>query len=81
MMGGNSAKDRFDQKQFYPMLSLSIGCVVLPPSFCDSYHDVAVLASHAKSMAKKQKGNSLYIAETLTDKTKTQHNQHAIDIH
>jgi len=65
MMGGISASDRFGQKQFYPMLSLSIGCVVLPPPFCKSYHDVAVLASHAKSMAKKQKGDSIYIADAL----------------
>lgn len=63
MMGGISAKDRFGQKQFYPMLSLSIGCVALEPPFCKSYHDVAALASHAKSMAKKQKGNSIYITE------------------
>lgn len=62
MMGGISASDRFGQKQFYPMLSLSIGCVALSPPSCKSYHDVAVLASHAKSMAKKCKGNSLYIA-------------------
>ncbi|WP_022942574.1 GGDEF domain-containing protein [Psychromonas hadalis] len=63
IMGGISALDRFGKKQFYPMLTLSIGCVLLPPSFCESYHDVAVLASHAKSMAKKQKGNSLYITQ------------------
>ena len=68
MMGGISASDRFGQKQFYPMLSLSIGCVALSPPSCKSYHDVAVLASHAKSMAKKCKGNSLYIADTPTVK-------------
>jgi len=61
-MGGISAKDRFGQTQFYPMLTLSIGCVAFPSPFCSSYHDVAVLASEAKSMAKKQRGNSLYIA-------------------
>ncbi len=63
IMGGISASDRFGQKRFYPMLSLSIGCVTLPPPFCKSYHDVAALASQAKSMAKKTKGNSLYIAD------------------
>lgn len=63
MMGGISASDRFGEKRFYPMLSLSIGCVTSPPAFCKSYHDVAALASHAKSMAKKTKGNSLYIAD------------------
>jgi len=80
MMGGISAKDRLGQKQFYPMLSLSIGCVVLTPPFCKSYHDVAVLASHAKSMAKKQKGNSLYIAEKPTNVVMVENNQQPVDV-
>ena len=74
MMGGISASDRFGQKQFYPMLSLSIGCVALPPPFCKSYHDVAALASHAKSMAKKCKGNSLYVADNQALKAHTINN-------
>lgn len=65
VMGGISAEDRWGKKQFYPMLSLSIGCVSLPAPFVVSHHDVAVLASDAKSMAKKKKGNSLYIANEL----------------
>jgi diguanylate cyclase (GGDEF)-like protein len=84
MMGGISASDRFGQKQFYPMLSLSIGCVALPPPFCKSYHDVAVLASHAKSMAKKIKGNSLYITDNSATRDRTINNNgkkstHTID--
>ncbi|GLS89595.1 GGDEF domain-containing protein [Psychromonas marina] len=67
VMGGISAKDRFGKDQFYPMLTLSIGCVEFPSPFCTSYHDVAVLATDAKSMAKKQKGNSVYIANAQVD--------------
>ena len=66
VMGGISAKDRFGQQQFYPMLSLSIGCVEFSRPFCVSYHDVAVLATEAKSKAKKQTGNSVYIANAPT---------------
>jgi diguanylate cyclase (GGDEF)-like protein len=80
MMGGISASDRFGQKQFYPMLSLSIGCVVLPPTFSKSYHDVAVLASHAKSMAKKQKGNSIYVADAPNSEHRMANNQQSTDV-
>lgn len=59
--GGISGEDRMGEKQFYPLLSISIGCVCLPPPYCKSHHDVAVLTTHAKSMAKKIKGNSIYI--------------------
>lgn len=61
--GGILAEDRAGKMQFYPLLSLSIGCICLPPSICKSHHDVAVLATYAKSMAKKIKGNSLFITD------------------
>lgn len=61
MKGGISAIDRAGNRQFYAQLTLSIGCVCLPPPTCKSHQDVAVLATYAKSMAKKQKGNSLFI--------------------
>lgn len=80
MMGGISASDRFGQKQFYSMLSLSIGCVLFPSPFCNSYHDVAVFASHAKSMAKKQKGNSLYITDNKVVENHLQENQQPLAV-
>jgi diguanylate cyclase (GGDEF)-like protein len=61
--GGISAIDRTGNRQFYPLITLSIGCVCLPPPVCKSHQDVAVLATYAKSMAKKMKGNSLYISD------------------
>ncbi|TEW51502.1 GGDEF domain-containing protein [Psychromonas algicola] len=60
---GISAEDRTGNMQFYPLLSLSIGCICLPPPICTSHHDVAVLATYAKSMAKKMKGNSLFVSD------------------
>lgn len=64
VMGGISGIDRSGKKQFYPLLTLSIGCIRLPPPICKSYHDIAVLATHAKSMAKKQKGNSVFLYDS-----------------
>lgn len=66
LRGGISGEDRLGNKQFYPLLSLSIGCVCLPPPDCKSHHDVAVLTTYAKSMAKKIKGNSLFVYNPLT---------------
>lgn len=64
VMGGISGFDWAGNKQFFPQLSLSIGCLCLLPPICESYHDIALLATHAKSMAKKQKGNSLFIYDS-----------------
>ncbi|PKH02084.1 hypothetical protein CXF72_13690 [Psychromonas sp. MB-3u-54] len=64
--GGIASEDRTGAKQFYPLLSLSIGCVNLSPFVCNSHNDVAVLASYAKSKAKKIKGNSLYLYDSKT---------------
>ena len=70
VIGGITAIDRHGNKQFFPLLSLSFGCVCLPLENCKSYNDIAVLATIAKSMAKKTKGNSLFIYNTqLTNNT------------
>lgn len=59
--GGIVATDRRGQPQFYPLLSLSIGAVqVFAERRLSSAHDVAILASEAKSQAKKQGGNALF---------------------
>lgn len=67
LQGGISSQDRAGKKQFYPLLSLSIGCVCLPPPICKTHHDVAVLATYAKSMAKKIKGNSLFVYDKINN--------------
>jgi len=64
VMGGITGEDRAGNLQSYPLLTVSIGCVNLPPPICNSHHDVAVLASYAKSMAKKIRGNSLFVYDS-----------------
>ncbi|MFC1588765.1 GGDEF domain-containing protein [Pseudomonadota bacterium] len=60
-VSGLWSKDRTGNPHFFPLLSLSIGCVNPDPIACQGHHDVAELASGAKYMAKKQEGNSLFI--------------------
>jgi diguanylate cyclase (GGDEF)-like protein len=58
---GYNALDRRGNKVFHPLVSLAIG-VIQPDTACyNSYHQIADLASKAKSEAKKQAGNSLFI--------------------
>ncbi|NOX10140.1 MAG: GGDEF domain-containing protein [Gammaproteobacteria bacterium] len=57
------SQDRSGKHIFFPLLSLSIGCVRPNISDFKSHHEVAELASDAKHMAKKQEGNSLYIEQ------------------
>jgi diguanylate cyclase (GGDEF)-like protein len=58
---GYNALDRRGNKIFHPLVSLAIG-VIQPDTTCyNSYHQIADLASKAKSEAKKLTGNSLFI--------------------
>jgi len=58
---GYSALDRRGNEVFHPLVSLAIG-VIQPDAACyASYHQIADLASKAKSEAKKQAGNNLFI--------------------
>jgi len=58
---GYNALDRRGNNVFHPLVSLAIG-VIQPDTTCyNSYHQIADLASKAKSEAKKKTGNSLFI--------------------
>ena len=58
---GYSALDRKGNEVFHPLISLAIG-VIQPNAACyASYHQIADLASRAKSEAKKKAGNNLFI--------------------
>jgi len=58
---GYSALDRKGNDVFHPLVSLAIG-VIQPDTTCyTSYHQIADLASKAKSEAKKESGNNLFI--------------------
>ena len=59
--GGIWALDRAGKDCFFPLLSLSIGCVRPDLLACQSHHDVAALAAGAKHQAKKIPGTSLYL--------------------
>lgn len=58
---GYSALDRRGNEVFHPLVSLAIGVIQPDPICYNSYHQIADLASKAKSEAKKQTGNSLFI--------------------
>ncbi|PKM45672.1 MAG: hypothetical protein CVV05_05270 [Gammaproteobacteria bacterium HGW-Gammaproteobacteria-1] len=59
--GGIWGHDRQGNSIFLPLLSLSIGAVSPDIERCQSHHQVATLATEAKSQAKKLPGNSLFI--------------------
>ena len=58
---GYSALDRRGNEVFHPLVSLAIGVIQPDPVCYNSYHQIADLASKAKSEAKKKTGNSLFI--------------------
>ncbi|PLX95841.1 MAG: hypothetical protein C0620_03590 [Desulfuromonas sp.] len=60
---GITSTDRLGQKTFYAITSVSIGatCFDGRSDHCCSQHEIAVLASEAKKIAKKTIGNSIYI--------------------
>lgn len=61
---GIEAHDRHGSPHFFPLLSLSIGAVRLSDfSQVKTESELAILASKAKSLAKKLSGNSLYILD------------------
>lgn len=59
--GGIHAHTRNGESAFYPVMSLSIGAVTPDLSVCNSYCDVAELATAAKRHAKNATGCSLFI--------------------
>lgn len=60
---GYNALDRSGNNIFHPLVSLAIGVIQPDPTCYNSYHQIADLASQAKSEAKKQVGNSLFICK------------------
>ncbi|MCP5330939.1 MAG: EAL and GGDEF domain-containing protein [Pseudomonadales bacterium] len=62
-LGGIYTQSREGVEQFYPLMTLSIGVVTPNTKRIISHHDVANMATHAKHMAKKIRGNSLYVEQ------------------
>lgn len=72
--GGFHSEDRHGQKQFFPLLSLSVGLVDAHSTRqCHSHVDIADLASEAKKQAKKLPGNSVFINRRLRDRARDCH--------
>jgi diguanylate cyclase (GGDEF)-like protein len=61
LRGGIETEDRQGQRCFHPLISLSIGAVIVAPEHFHSHHEVSVAAARAKKEAKKMAGNSLFI--------------------
>lgn len=65
--GSILAEDRQGNQVFHDILSISIGAVMVEEGQYSSYHQVSSAAAVAKKMAKKQKGNSLFVERRAHD--------------
>jgi GGDEF domain-containing protein len=59
--GGYTSENRRGELEFYPLVSLAIGAVLIDPSGYPSYHEVARAAAEAKRMPKRSAANALFI--------------------
>lgn len=64
---GYSALDRQGNSQWHPLVSLSLGAVVINPDTFGNHHEIAVAAAAAKKMAKQQAGSSLFVERRRLD--------------
>lgn len=58
---GIETEDRQGNKRFHPLISLSIGALVINSNIYNSHHEVSAACVNAKKQAKKISGNSLFI--------------------
>ncbi len=61
IQGGYCTENRRFEREFHPLVSLSIGAVVVPPGHFTSYMEVSKIASEAKKQAKLIQGNALFV--------------------
>lgn len=61
LQGGYHALDRQCTSQWHPLVSLSLGAVVIDPAQYGTHHEIATAAALAKKMAKQQAGSSLFV--------------------
>ncbi len=60
--GGIWGVSRSGEKQFYDLISISIGIANPDSSACSSFHDVSALAVEAKREAKRRNGNAVFVS-------------------
>jgi diguanylate cyclase (GGDEF)-like protein len=62
--GGIHARNRQGDAQFFPIMSLSLGVLVVHPDHVDHLQRLATLATQAKKKAKQMGGNTFAVMET-----------------
>ncbi|GBG13230.1 diguanylate cyclase [Novimethylophilus kurashikiensis] len=65
MRGGIETEDRQGKRGFQPLVSFSIGSVLVEPATFSSHHEVSAAAAVAKKQAKKIPGNSLFVERRI----------------
>ena len=63
--GGYESENRRGEPEFHPLVSLSVGVVLVWPGAYSNIHDVAAAASAAKKMAKRQLGCSYFLERRI----------------
>ncbi len=63
--GGINGLDRKNKKQFFPIMSLSLGVVIIKPDIFNHTQQLSSLTTKAKKQAKKITGNSYYIIDMM----------------
>jgi len=61
--GGYTSEARDGSLKFHPLASLSIGAIRVEPGQYPSHHEVSAAMTDAKKMAKKIRGNSLFVEQ------------------
>ena len=59
--GGYLSVDRRDRTVFHPLVTLSIGAVLVEPEWFNSHHEISTAMTDAKKQAKRMPGNGLFI--------------------
>lgn len=62
--GGIYAEDRAGEKVFFPMMSLSLGVLLVHPGVFDHTQKLSSYATRAKKGAKSQGGNTYYVVDS-----------------
>ena len=68
--GGYSSEGRDGTVKFHPLTSLSIGAIRVEPGQFPSHHEVSAAMTDAKKMAKKIRGNSLFVEQRTPSNAK-----------
>ncbi len=59
--GGYRSEDRKRRMVFHPLITLSVGAVIIPAGTFSSHHEIASAAAIAKKEAKRMEGSCLFI--------------------